>query len=229
MLWSILVVDDEVEYAKILKRSLESDDRYIVSTAHNGLEALDIIDKEAMDMMILDLTMPVMDGIQLLTELHNRNIWLPVLILTGKRIDERDKPYQDFGIVEFMNKPANMDELRIKLKKILDARANRDVIHGLSLTTMLQVLEMERKTGVLTINLGEKDGRIFFKNGIIADIEVKGLTPKQAMQECLKFDNSERQISIEYVEHRKENRINKSLTEILLDSTRIADEEQQGI
>lgn len=228
MLWSILVVDDEVEYAKILKRSLERDDRYIVYTAHNGIEALDIIDKETMGMMILDLTMPVMDGIQLLTELHNRNIWLPVLILTGRRMDEKDKPYREFGIVEYMNKPANMDELRIKLKKILDARANRDVIHGLSLATMLQVLEMEKKTGVLTINLGKEDGRIFFRNGIIADIEAKDLTPKEAMRECLKFDNSERRINIEYVEHRKENRINKSLTEILLDSSRISDEEQQG-
>jgi len=228
MLWSILVVDDEIEYAKILKRSLERDDRYFVHTAHNGLEALDAIEKETFDMMILDLTMPLMDGIQLLAELHNRHIWLPVLILTGRRIDREDKPYREFGIVEFMNKPANMDELRIKAKKILDARTKRDVIHGLSLATMLQVLEMENKTGVLTINLGKEDGRIFFNNGIVADIEVKGLTPNEAMLRFLESDTRERSISIEYVDHRKENRVNKSLTEMLLDSSRISDEETQG-
>jgi len=219
MLWSILVVDDEIEYAKILKRSLERDDRYFVHTAHNGLEALDAIEKETFDMMILDLTMPLMDGIQLLTELHNRHIWLPVLILTGRRIDREDKPYREFGIVEFMNKPANMDELRIKAKKILDARTKRDVIHGLSLATMLQVLEMENKTGVLTINLGKEDGRIFFNNGIVADIEVKGLSAKTGMRECLKYENRERRIAVEYGEHGKSNRIDKWLTEILLESS----------
>ncbi len=228
MLWSILVVDDEVDYVELLKRSLEKDDRYIVSTAYNGREALEIIEKEDLDMMILDLNMPVMDGIQLLTELHNRNIWLPVLILTGRQIDEQDKPYREFGIVEYINKPAPMDKLKIKVGNILKARAHRDVIHGLSLATMLQVLELEKKTGVLTINLGKQDGRIFFKNGIVADIEVKGLSSKEAMQECLRFSNRERSISIEYVEHRKENRINKSLTEILLESLRRSDEETQN-
>jgi hypothetical protein len=127
-----------------------------------------------------------------------------------------------------MNKPASIDELKIKIGKILKAREHRDVIHGLSLATMLQVLEMERKTGVLTINLGKEDGRIFFKNGIVADIEVKGLSTKEAMKQCLRFDNRERTISIEYVQHRKENRINKSLTEILLESSRISDEERQN-
>lgn len=228
MLWSILVVDDEVEYAKILKRSLEKDERYIVITAHNGKEALDVFEKETIDMMVLDLTMPVMDGIQLLAELHNKNIWLPVLILTGRQIDEKDKPYIEFGIVEFMNKPANMNELREKIAKILEARANRDVIHGLSLATILQVLEMEQKTGVLSIHLEKEDGHLFFKDGIVADIEVKGLSPKDAMQAFLNFDNWERGISIEYVLHRKENRINKSLTEMLLDSSRLSDEDEHS-
>jgi len=81
---------------------------------------------------------------------------------------------------------------------------------------------------VLTINLGKEDGRIFFNNGIVADIEVKGLTPNEAMLRFLESDTRERSISIEYVDHRKENRVNKSLTEMLLDSSRISDEETQG-
>lgn len=228
MQWSILVVDDEAEYVRIVKRCLEKDDGYMVKTAHNGREALEIIDKETMDMMILDLSMPVMDGIQLLTELHNRNIWLPVLIQTGKRVDEKNKPNREFGIVEFMNKPAKFEDLKGKMEEILKAGAKRDVFYGLSLLTILQVLEMERKTGVITIYLEKENGRIFFRDGIAADIKVKGLSPAAAMLECLKFDNWNRSIRIEYVEHRKENRINEYLTEILPDSLRLPGQDQQG-
>ncbi len=218
MPWSILIADDEAEYVRILKHCLEKDDRYHIHAANDGRQALDVIEKETIDMMVLDLTMPVMDGIELLTELHNKHIWLPVLILTGRRIREKKSPQREFGIVEFMDKPAKIEDMKRKMEEILNAREKRDNTYGLSLTAILEVLEMERKTGVLTINLEKEKGRIYFRDGVAFDIDLKGFSSKEAMRECLKYENRERSIDIAYGEHRKTNRIDKWLTEILLDS-----------
>lgn len=219
MVWSILLADDEAEYVRIQKRCLEKVGGYIVYAANNGREALEIIENETVDIMVLDLTMPVMDGIELLMELHNRHIWLPVLILTGRRIDGKAKPGREFGIVEFMNKPVKFEDLKEKMEGMLNAGAKREIFYGLSIVTMLAVLEMERKTGVLTINLEKGDGRIYFRDGVVVDIEVKGLSAKAAMRECLKYENRERRIAVEYGEHGKSNRIDKWLTELLLESS----------
>lgn len=214
MAWSILIADDEAEYVRIQKLCMEKDDRFTVHTAHNGREALDVIERETVDMMCLDLTMPEMDGIELLLELHNRHIWFPVLILTGRRMDERIRPDREYGIVEFLDKPVGFRELKEKIESILNAREKRDVFYGLSLTTMLEVLEMERKTGVLTIDLEKGEGRIYFREGVVMDMVVNGLSGEEAMRECLKPANRKRDIKLEYVEHGKANRLDLWLTEI---------------
>jgi len=219
MVWSILLADDEAEYVRIQKRCLERAGGYIVYAANNGREALEIIEKETVDIMVLDLTMPVMDGIELLIELHNRHIWIPVLILTGRRIKSRERPHREFGIVEFMDKPVRFDDLKGKMDDMLKAGAKRDVTYDLSLTAILEVLEMERKTGVLTIHLEKEDGRIYFRDGVVVEIDVKGFSAKEAISECLKLENRARRIAIEYGEHRKKNRIDKWLTEMLPESS----------
>ncbi len=118
--YSILIVDDEMVFAQALKYYLlEAGDSYIVKTAYNGLEALKIVEKEKMDLVILDLNMPVVDGIQFLTELYNRNIWLPIIVLTNILImtpDEERDIFGEFGIVDYIDKPVNLEELSEKIE-----------------------------------------------------------------------------------------------------------------
>jgi len=117
---TILIVDDEMVFAQSLKNYLlEEGDRYIVKTAYNGLEALKIVEKEKMDLVILDLNMPVVDGIQFLTELYNRHIWLPIIVLTNILImtpDEERDIFGEFGIADYIDKPVNLEELSEKIE-----------------------------------------------------------------------------------------------------------------
>jgi len=117
---TILIVDDEMVFAQSLKNYLlEEGDRYIVKTAYNGLEALKIVKKEKMDLVILDLNMPVVDGIQFLTELYNRHIWLPIIVLTNILImtpDEERDIFGEFGIADYIDKPVNLEELSEKIE-----------------------------------------------------------------------------------------------------------------
>ena len=124
--YTILIVDDEMVFVQSLKNYLlEENDRYIVKIAYNGLEALEIVEKEKMDLVILDLHMPIVDGIHFLLELYNRNIWLPIIVLTNILVmtpyEERDI-LGEFGVADYMEKPVNIEELCEKIEMNIKKR-----------------------------------------------------------------------------------------------------------
>ena len=205
---TIMIVDDEIVFVQSIEKFiLKMDNHYIIKTAYNGKEALEILENEKIDLMLLDINMPIMDGIQLLTELHNRNIWLPTIILTSISFKKKDESFRTFGIVEFLRKPIVLGELFLRIRKILKIRENKEIIYGLSLANIMQILEIEKITGVLTVNFEKGDGRLFFKEGRLVDIEVKGLSEDEAMAECLKPDEGKYQVSIEYISHNKDKKL----------------------
>ncbi len=119
---TILIVDDEVVFVQALKNYiLEKGDNFNVKTSYDGKEALEILEKEKIDLALLDINMPVLDGVQLLTELHSRNIWLPIIILTNVLVfpDQTGKIFEDFGIKAYMEKPVNLEELEKRIQEIL--------------------------------------------------------------------------------------------------------------
>jgi CheY-like chemotaxis protein len=205
---TIMIVDDEIVFVQSIESFiLKTGNHYIIKTAYNGKEALEILENEKIDLVVLDINMPVMDGIQFLTELHNRNTWLPIIILTSISLKKKDEPFRAFGIVEFLRKPIVMGELFLRIRKILKTRENKELIHGLSLETIMQILEIEKITGILTVNFEKGDGRLFFKKGRLVDIEVKGLSEDEAMAECLKLEEGKYQVSIEYIKHSKDKKL----------------------
>jgi len=221
---TILIVDDSKPLVELFKDHIIKLHKYVVRTSYNGSEALKVLEEEKVDLIILDIQMPVMDGLQFLTELHNRKIWLPVIIMTSERIELSEERFSAFGIVDYLNKPISFEEVDKRIEDILKRRVNKDSISGISLLGILQVLEMERKTGILSLKIGERDGKIFFKNGKVVDIEVGDLSIDEALEECIKSDMEMRKFDIEYINHRRDNKINKSLTVMLLDAARIWDE-----
>ncbi|MCU0289495.1 MAG: response regulator, partial [Acidobacteria bacterium] len=190
-------------------------------------EAVEILEKEKIELALLDIKMPVMDGVQVLTELHNRKIWLPIIILTAYSVKDIEHKLLEFGIVDYLSKPLDIAKLKKRIKEVLKNREQKDSITGMSLAAILQVLEMEQRTGVISIKTDKKSGRIFFKKGMVVDIDAEGLTPEEALGELLDQTNKDQSISIEYLEHRRKERINKSLTEILLEASRILDEDKK--
>jgi DNA-binding response OmpR family regulator len=119
---TILIVDDEVLFVQALKNYiLEKGEKFNVRTSYDGKEAFEILEKEKIELMILDINMPVLDGVQLLTELHSRNIWLPIIILTNVLVfpDQTGKIFEDFGIKAYMEKPVNLEELEKMIREVL--------------------------------------------------------------------------------------------------------------
>ncbi|MCK4764900.1 MAG: response regulator [Candidatus Aminicenantes bacterium] len=220
---TILVVDDEMVFVRSISSHLveTGSGEYSVKEAYNGREALEIIEKERVDLVILDINMPVLDGIETLIELHNRCIWLPIIILTGLMVVTQGEGniFEDFGIVEYMEKPVHFERLDKRAAEVLNRFAEIEKpASGIGLPLILRVIENERKTGVLTVTYGKRTWRIFFKDGDVVDVESMGLSAEEAFNECLRaVGKKEKKISIEYLHHEREKRIEKSLSRMLLD------------
>lgn len=225
---TILIVEDDKKVVELLKETIEEiGNGCNIKIAYNGKEAVEIFEKEKIELALLDIKMPVMDGVQVLTELHNRKIWLPIIILTAYSVKDIEHKLLEFGIVDYLSKPLDIAKLKKRIKEVLKNREQKDSITGMSLAAILQVLEMEQRTGVITIKTDKNSGRIFFKKGMVVDIDAEGLSPEEALGTLLDQSNKDQAISIEYLEHRRKERINKSLTEILLEASRLLDEDKK--
>ena len=110
----ILVVDDEQAFLRVLQNRLESME-YEVVTASNGKEALEKIKTDKPDAVLLDIMMPVLDGIQTLKEIRKTDKNLPVLMLTASSDAERFKSAKDLNASGFIIKTA---DLKIEMNNI---------------------------------------------------------------------------------------------------------------
>ena len=123
---NILVVEDEGDIRELIKISLE-DEGYNVIPACDGLEAMDILKKKDMDLVILDVMMPRLDGFNLLRKIREFST-IPVIFLTA-RTNEMDKVLGlEMGADDYMAKPFSMNELIARVKA--QFRRNHEYIMG---------------------------------------------------------------------------------------------------
>ena len=119
---NILVVEDNEKLRKLMKINL-SRSGYSVFEAENGYEALDVIEKNSVHLMIVDIMMPEMDGYELTRELREANINTPILIVTAKESLEDKRTGFGLGADDYMVKPIDMEELNLRIEALL-RRAN---------------------------------------------------------------------------------------------------------
>jgi two-component system KDP operon response regulator KdpE len=114
---NVLVVDDEAPLRGFVRRNLEVRG-FRVQTAASGLEALALAAKTSFDLIILDLMMPHMDGLETARRIR-QNSYVPILILTALD-EERDKVVAlDLGADDYLTKPFGVEELMARVKAIL--------------------------------------------------------------------------------------------------------------
>lgn len=228
--YTILIAEDDASAADKLKGALEEmSSDYSVKTCSDGREALEAITNELPDLAILDVQIPGLNGFQLLGELHKQSVWLPVIITTDAHVNGNDKKLRDFGIVDFVKKPYIPEELVLRIDEIFNRRAKRDVIKNISLPSILQLIEMDKRNGILTLDIRGKSGRIFFNEGKLMDIQVKNMSTREALEAFIDALYEEREITIEYIKHRKDKKINMSLMQIVMEASRIKDERKVSV
>ena len=118
---SILIVDDEASILQSLS-GLLSDEGFEVITASNGYEALKVIDRECPDLVLLDIWMPGIDGIETLKEIKKENPHLQVIIITGHGTIETAVTATKLGAFDFIEKPLSIDRVIVAINNALNFR-----------------------------------------------------------------------------------------------------------
>lgn len=121
----VLVVDDEKEFADTLAQRLALRD-YNTQAAYSGQEALDILEEETTDLVLLDVLMPGMDGNETLIRIKAGHPLLPVLMLTGEATVERAISGMKAGAFDFLMKPCDIDIIAGKLEEAYKIKADQD-------------------------------------------------------------------------------------------------------
>jgi DNA-binding response OmpR family regulator len=152
----ILVVEDEKKVASFLKKGLEQD-YYTVDVAHEGRAGLDLSLTEDYDMIILDIMLPLMDGITVLKEIRNAKLDVPVLMLTAKDSTENKVEGLDSGADDYLAKPFALEELLARVRALIrrKEKVKNLILSAEDLTLDTQTHKVKR--GENEINLTPKE------------------------------------------------------------------------
>lgn len=117
----ILVVDDEEQLALAVKIRLQSKG-YQVTTVSDGRQALDRLDQDKPDLLLLDVLMPVMDGYSCLRELNQRfgRGRIPVIVFTAR--DQLKELFELEGVEDYVIKPFDHEDLLVRIERVLQRR-----------------------------------------------------------------------------------------------------------
>ena len=120
----ILVVDDEECILDIFKSYFESAPDYTLLTASDGLEALEIIKTDQISCCFTDLAMPKLDGLELARRIYQYDNTIPVVVMTGYPSMDIAIETLKNGVVDFITKPFNMEQILPTISKVISARTN---------------------------------------------------------------------------------------------------------
>ena len=114
---NILIVDDEEDIRKLLKLNLLKNN-YSVYECENGIKALQILEKEPIDMVLLDLMMPGKDGYDVCRELRMKNNQVPIIFLTARSSEIDEVLGLELGADDYVKKPFSVKSLISRIKTI---------------------------------------------------------------------------------------------------------------
>jgi CheY-like chemotaxis protein len=120
----ILVVDDDPVVGKSFHRVLSQDKGYVVITAHNAAEALERMREQEYDLLVTDIKMPGMDGVELAERVRARQPWTPVVIVTGFGSADNEQRARAAGVSAFVHKPLSpemIEEAAVHARHIPEA------------------------------------------------------------------------------------------------------------
>lgn len=176
----ILIVEDNNNLRKMIDIYLKQN-QFETYVASNGLEALDVLDKNRIDLIICDIMMPKMDGFELIEEIRSVYDDLPIIIVTAKESKEDKIAGFKLGTDDYMTKPIDLEELLMRIQALLrryniknqhklnvgDVQLDYD---NLSITKGEDIIYLPKKEFYLLYKLLSYPGKIFTRMELMDEI-----------------------------------------------------------
>lgn len=218
----VLLVDDEALFRQSVRDALEARDPSIqVIEAENGAEALWAFDAQAIDLLITDVRMPKMDGIQLLAALSQRQEFVPTIVVSAHGGTDTRSLARSFGALAFVDKPVDLHALLEAAFSRLSQSAS-DTLHGVSLAGFLQLLSMERRTCSIHVVSGPRSGSFSMIKGELVDAVVPKMRGDDAALLMARWPSPA--LHVEAIMELTEQSMNMPLSHLLMEAARLDDE-----
>ncbi len=224
----ILVVDDEEDILWSLKEFLVNKDLNAqVYTASSGEKALEKLSKERIDLVITDIKMPGMSGLDLLVEIKNRFPYISVIVMTAFPSSEFKREALLKGGMYFVEKPFDIKMLREKVCEALQESGQfKGMLTGISLGDVIQIKCMSGVTAALRVTEGERQGIVFFQKGEVIHALCDELDGEEAFYEIISFAHGH--LDTVNIADLPERTIFKPYAAMLMEGARRQDEQSGG-
>lgn len=183
----LLIVDDDNTFAECLKEHLDSvSDIFETDISFSISDAILKIDEKAYDLVITDIKFPGKSGIDLL--LYLKEIGFPgnLKVITGYDTDENISKVESIGVIDIIRKPINIPWLQNMLLEFFSTPRDEMVtFESIDLINVMQIVNLDKKTSALEIDIDGKKGIIYFKNGEIINGEYDNLTGGEAVSKLI--------------------------------------------
>ena len=223
---TVLFVDDEKSFLLSLEAGLR---KYAYSfetvTAGNGKEAVEILGRSKVDLVVTDLNMPEMDGFELLSLMTKAHPDVPVIVMTAYSTPAIKRGLQDLGSFRIQEKPIDFKELADNIVKTLSTM-DRSYLKGITLPAFLQLVEMERKTCTLKVSTRDTSGVLCFREGELLEAATKTERGERAAHAILSWDDVA--IEINNVCNVTQNSVGKKLHQLVMEGLVLRDERKRA-
>lgn len=217
----LLLVDDEPVFRTSLADHLKFKRPEIdVVTAPDGARALEILRDNVVDILVTDVRMPRMDGMELLAAVLNAEFDLDVVVMTAFGTSDLRSRALELGALTVLNKPLDIRELLEAVDTALGDDQGR--IRGISVAGFLQLIQAERKSYSVEITSPMGAGTLIFDHGTLVDAHYGELRGEVAALKLAAWEHAE--IRLDAPPSQFERRIDVSLTHLLLEAARLTDE-----
>lgn len=218
---SILVADDEDVFLRSVVEGLGAElPGVVIHTAHDGVEALSTVERHAVDLVVTDMSMPRMDGMELVAEMVSRGIQAPVVLVTAFGTRTLELEARSHGVVAVIDKPIDFPFL-VEICRSTLRSLERGSMGGVTLAGLLQLLELERRSCTVRVLAAGASGRVFLDNGEVVGSTQGDLTGMDALCRILAWPEPRIELGPARVVEGGEP---MSLQEALLEAARRSDE-----
>jgi heavy metal response regulator len=157
----LLIVEDEKSLADIIKKGLEEED-YVVDVAYNGEDGLFMAENELSDLIILDIMLPIVDGMTILKRIRKAGVKTPVLMLTAKDALKDKVSGLDSGADDYLTKPFLFEELLARIRALL--RRNSE-----TKTSMIEIGDLVINMATHEVRRGRRDISLSAKEYVLLE------------------------------------------------------------
>jgi two-component system response regulator (stage 0 sporulation protein A) len=196
----VLLVDDNKDFCNLLEEFLNQQDGFtVVATANDGVEALDEIEENDFDVLVLDVIMPQLDGIGVLEEIKEKDLndQFKIIMLTAFGQENLTQQVVELGADYYILKPFDLDKLASRIKQVQQPTTNNENGDYVIQKEQQQEFNIEEKVTEIMHNIGVPahiKGYLYLREAItmvIKDVELLGAVTKKLYPEVAKaFDTT---------------------------------------